>query len=286
MPKEFSPEVDVNDFLSEYAPEYDWCIPGLMERGDRTIFTGNEGKGKSTLLRQIAVKVAMGLDPFSTEDITPQKVWLVDLENPRGHLRREITKIKRGLPIEVGMLTLNSWPEGIDLTATDDAMMFIGKLRDINPDLLIIGPMYKMVLSVETEEKAGALSRQMDIWRKQVGCAVILETHQPHQVINNLGKFRPERPIGSSVWLRWPEFGICLEDDGTLRHWRGARDEREWPVKLERGAWWPWEIDETVGKCLQCGSELEGKQQKYCNQKCAAAGRKKEERARVRTGVS
>jgi replicative DNA helicase len=217
MPKEFSPDVDVNDFLSEYAPEYDWCIPGKMERRDRLIVTGNEGKGKSTLLRQIAVKAAMGLDPFTSEDITPQKVWFVDLENPRGHLRREVNKVKRGLPIAVGMLTVSSWPEGLDLMNADDLTTFISRLKDIKPDLLIIGPMYKMMLSVETEEKAGYLARQMDIWRKEVGCALILETHQPHQVINNNGKFRPERPIGSSVWLRWPEFGICLEDDGTWR---------------------------------------------------------------------
>ncbi len=286
MPKEFSSDVDVNDFLTEYAPEYDWCLPGKMERGDRLIVTGNEGKGKSTLLRQIAIKVAMGLDPFSTDDIPAQKVWFVDLENPRGHLRREVNKIKQGLPIEVGMLTITSWPEGLNLASDDDALMFFGRLKDRAPDLLVIGPMYKMMTSTETEERAGFLSRQMDIWRKEVGCAIILETHQPHQVINNQGKFRPERPIGSSVWLRWPEFGICLEDDGTLRHWRGARDERDWPAKLERGEWWPWEIDETAGTCLHCGIDLEGKQVKYCSTKCSAAARKKEQRARERSGIS
>lgn len=286
LPKDFSPNVDVNDFLTEYAPEYNWCVPGILEHGDRAIFTGNEGKGKSTLLRQIAIKVAMGLDPFTDEPIEPKKVWLVDLENPRGHLRREINKMKRSLPIDPGMLTISCWPEGLDLTSNDDVMMFFTRLKDLSPDLLVIGPMYKMIISTETEEKAGLLARQMDIWRKEVNCAICLETHQPHQAITNQGRYRPERPIGSSVWLRWPEFGLCLEDDGTLRPWRGARDEREWPVKLIRGEPWPWMLDETVGKCLGCGAELEGQQKKYCSQRCATNGRKKEERARARAGAS
>jgi RecA-family ATPase len=39
-------------------------IPGLLERRDRLMLTGEEGLGKSYLLRQIAVMAAAGLDPF------------------------------------------------------------------------------------------------------------------------------------------------------------------------------------------------------------------------------
>jgi hypothetical protein len=44
--------------------EPDWLIPDLLERRDRLILTGEEGLGKSYLLRQIAIMAAAGLDPF------------------------------------------------------------------------------------------------------------------------------------------------------------------------------------------------------------------------------
>lgn len=280
---DFGPSVDVNDFLTEFEPEYDWCIPGLMEKGDRLILTGNEGKGKSTLLRQIAVMSAMGLHPFGLNyDQEPLKVWYCDLENPRGHLRREIKKIKRTLPIDVGKLTIDSWPQGLDLSQPYDIQEVTNRLVAIQPQLVIIGPMYKMMPRLEEEASSAALARVIDKWRADYKCTFIIESHQPHEVIGKDGRFRPERPFGSSLWLRWPEFGLCLEDAGVLRHWRGARDEREWPTKMRWGDGWPWEPDTSDGLCLKCGKRLEGRQQRACSERCSAALRKQEQRARDR----
>src|SRR5690606_18474248 len=36
---------EAHEFLAEPDPEYDWLIPGLLERGDRVILTGQEGRG-------------------------------------------------------------------------------------------------------------------------------------------------------------------------------------------------------------------------------------------------
>jgi hypothetical protein len=63
-----------------------------------------------------------------------------------------------------------------------------------------------------------------------------MEAHSPLGV--NGGK-RPERPYGASLWLRWPEFGLYLSPEGYLRHWRGDRDERQWPAAMKRGGEWP-----------------------------------------------
>lgn len=60
------------------------------------------------------------------------------------------------------------------------------------------------------------------------------------------GKHRPERPYGASLWMRWPEFGIYLDANGPMRHWRGQRDEREWPSALKRGGAWMWTVDDRV----------------------------------------
>ena len=49
------------------------------------------------------------------------------------------------------------------------------------------------------------------------------------------------RPFGSAVWSRWSEFGIAIVPDPTdpsvleVKHYRGMRDEREWPTRMRRG---------------------------------------------------
>src|SRR5690606_18386294 len=48
-----SPSPTLGEILAE-PEEYDWLVEGLLERGDRVLFTGTEGFGKSTLCRQVS----------------------------------------------------------------------------------------------------------------------------------------------------------------------------------------------------------------------------------------
>jgi replicative DNA helicase len=85
----------------------------------------------------------------------------------------------------------------------------------------------------------------IDHIRVLTGVAVIIETHAPHAASSG---HRDLRPIGSSVWLRWPEFGHGLRpvaDEGPDAHefhpFRGDRDRRDWPKVLYKNAKpWPW----------------------------------------------
>ncbi|HEY3478819.1 MAG TPA: hypothetical protein VGL02_07955, partial [Streptomyces sp.] len=88
--------------------------------------------------------------------------------------------------------------------------------------------------------------------RATSGCAVLMEAHAPHH--NGQGAHRNLRPLGSSLWMRWPEFGFGLrpvEDEKSASNaegcrgrrfmpWRGLRDERDWPQYLKQGEHWPW----------------------------------------------
>ena len=59
----------------------DWIIPGILERQERVIFTGGEGAGKTTLVRQMAILSAAGINPFTFEDMPPVRVLVIDAEN-------------------------------------------------------------------------------------------------------------------------------------------------------------------------------------------------------------
>jgi hypothetical protein len=222
---------------------YDWVIPGLLERQERVIITAEEGAGKSTLLRQIAVQAASGIHPFTLETIAPITVLHIDVENTRRQSRRRYRpmRLQAGHQLEGDRLRIELRTAGLDLTTDTDREWLLDTCRYVQPDLLLIGPIYKLANGDPTEEKsAKPVAMALDLVRDQIDCAIVLEAHAAKATGVGKGRKRPHEPYGWSGWMRWPEVGVWLDRDGTLSHWRGAREERNWPHNLQRGGTWPW----------------------------------------------
>lgn len=245
--------------LSQFgeAP-YDWLIPGLLERGDRLLITGGEGAGKSTLLRQIAVQAASGIHPFKLSKIQPVNVLLVEFENGDRAVARKLHELaRRARSFDEPRLRIEVRQSGVDMTSRADQAWLIDRVRANAAELLCIGPIYKMTGSADArrdgqggEAAALRVTKALDRVR-DMGVTLVMETHAPHAD----GTHRDMRPFGSSVWLRWPEFGFGLAqdlEDDRLFHWRGFRgprdDNRDWPKTLIRGLRspeaWPWTVAE------------------------------------------
>jgi hypothetical protein len=237
-----SKPLTLEELLAEAADEkpYDWVIPDVLERHDRIIVTGPEGGGKTTFLRQLGVQAAAGIHPFTGMAMPPVTVLHVDLENSRRQTRRRFAPLHAaaGDALHPARHYVEVRPSGIDLLHRDEHAWLLALVDMIRPDLLLTGPLYRMASGDPTEEKtAKPVAQALDRVRDR-GCAIVLEAHTPHATGG--AKQRPTRPYGASLWLRWPEFGIHLGDDGAVTHWRGGRDEREWPTILTRGGEWPW----------------------------------------------
>lgn len=249
---------DIHDLLAMDVPDEDWLIPGLIERSDRLILTGYEGYGKSMLVRQFAVCAAAGLHPFTQHKTPLLKVLFIDCENNLRQTRKKgrglVEQAARdGSPVPRGALRVLLRPGGIDLTVDDDAAWLVERVVAHRPDLLCIGPLYNLYTGKSEEETTlRKVTRSLDRARlanADLPCALILEAHPPH---GEGGKTRTVRPVGSSLLLRWPEFGYGLKPDHDtdettrsplrLHPWRGPRDERDFPEKLWRGGagHWPW----------------------------------------------
>jgi hypothetical protein len=252
------PAEDILDFV-QHEDTFDWIVPGLLERMDRLILTAGEGGGKSVLLRQIAVTLAAGIHPFETwKTIDPIKVLVLDCENGEAASRRKYRPMLAAAdsldqPIRRGQFHIRCRPEGLDLTRPQDRSWVMRRVEDFNPDLLIIGPIYRLHAGdPNSEELARKVSVVLDEARATARCAVFMEAHSPHH--NGFGQHRTLRPVGSSLWMRWPEFGFGLrpvEDEKSAEDgdgargrrfmpWRGMRDERSWPRFIKQGEKWPW----------------------------------------------
>ncbi len=267
---------DLHQFLAVDDDPYDWLIPHVLERGDRLIWTGTEGTGKSMQVRTFAVCVAAGLHPFDRAQITQRRVLFIDCENSerktRKHFRRleKVARIK-GRRVPDGSLRIICRPEGVDLLSEDGAAWLLERVTAHKPDLLCIGPFYRLHHGDMNDERCARLATVvLDRARVKADCALITEHHAPHGETHP----RPVRPIGSSLLMRWPELGIGIRGSANAERsesghymtvdvvmWRGARDdEYRWPTQLTFGdkeTEWPW-VDALVHRLRAAPNYHEG----------------------------
>ncbi|MFI7114007.1 DnaB-like helicase N-terminal domain-containing protein [Nonomuraea sp. NPDC050227] len=236
-------------FIDEADTEYDWLIPGVLERMDRVIVVASEGAGKTTLARQIAVQLAAGVHPFSPHTrIPPARTLYIDLENPPALVRRKVRQLVNLGREHSGWDDDRAWrwtrPGGIDLRKPHDQHLVDRVIEQSRAEFVAMGPLYKTFLEgdAKAETVNGQVARILDGFRARHGVALWLETHAPMEQQG----MRSLRPMGSGVWSRWPEFGLALRKSKDrpsrvhLERFRGDRDERAWPHHLERSSPWPW----------------------------------------------
>jgi 5S rRNA maturation endonuclease (ribonuclease M5) len=245
---------DLYEFLAmdDGEEEYDWAIPDLLERGERLIVTGEEGGGKTTFLRLLGVLPGHGVHPTKLTKMKPISVLFIDCENREKLNRHKLAPIvvatRRIGTYTEGSVRLIHRTDGLELETEEDRAWLRERVRAHKPDLLIIGPLYKLhTANPKDEEIARAVTRVLDTIREENNCAIVLEAHAPNE---EEGRIRSLRPLGSSLYRRWTDYGIGMrvprgakdKDYAQLVHWRGPRDERPWPVLLHRAIGGiPWE---------------------------------------------
>lgn len=246
--------VEWQSFVDEASDDtYDWVIPNLLEKRERVIVVAAEGVGKTMLARQVAILTSLGVQPFTFQRMQPIRTLTIDLENPERIIRRSSRSIF-GAALSYGyakksLAQILIKPDGLNLLAASDRLLLESYIEQARPELLIMGPLYKSFIDPGNRTSEAVtidVVKYLDTIRSVYGCALWLEHHAPlgeSQTSRNL------RPFGSAVWSRWPEFGISLQQDPTsmgeyvydVKHFRGERDERHWPLKMKRGKKFPFE---------------------------------------------
>lgn len=231
----------VEELMLEVDPDPDWVIPGFLERADRFILTGEEGLGKSHLLRQIVILASAGLDPFRPWNrIEPVRGMIIDFENSKRQVRRRLAQVYdyalrgKGAPGLAGVLPM----QRADITSDRVLNKIHRELDVMQPDILVIGPLYRMSpTAIKDDSDASPILSALDTIRDR-GISVLIEAHAGHTTTSGgQGRTRDLRPRGSSALLGWPEFGYGMKgsEDGknaVLVPWRGDRDVRNFPLGL------------------------------------------------------
>ena len=233
---------DFEDLVA--APEEDlpdWVIPGMMRRRHRMMITAPTKTGKMTMIRQIGFCASRGMHPFTRDPIEPQRVLMLDLENPRDTYVDPVLKamVQRLELYDKGdrNLKIVARDQGMNLLARADRLLLEDALRNYRPDILCICPVYKS-FTKKGNEDAEALTREIcdvyDHLRSTYDCALILEHHSPRGSDNLF-------PFGSSVWERWVDFGRTMrmtEGNSQYIEWGSFCASDRIPVTWPKGFRW------------------------------------------------
>ena len=143
-----------------------------------------------------------------------------------------------------------SFKQGFNLRERVIRAEFEAAIQACRPQLVIMGPLYKMGVkrsqgkNEDLEGIAGDWTDLMDDLRIRYGFALMIEHHMPK---TERGAMLQMEPFGSSLWKRWVETGLGLNDHGAAKEdphgqrpldvdidfFRPPRDIAEWPVALE-----------------------------------------------------
>jgi RecA-family ATPase len=243
-------------YIEEESENEEFVIPNVLARGERLLVTAYEGHGKSKLLRQFAVQLAAGIHPWTGLEMPPQKVLYIDAENSKDQVRSS-WRMLAGLAAYHGrmvddknLVQLWKWQSEPDLTSNAGAQWLMERIHGHQPDVVCMGPLYNMVgRDPKDEEVVRKLKAVVNAARGICGSAFIMEHHAP---LKEQGAMvRSIRPYGSSIFLRWPDFGFGLlpvPDNEGVYEWSKFRfprvRERQFPTHLRWGkpntAEWPW----------------------------------------------
>lgn len=241
----------VSDFAARQdKAERDWLIEPFLERGERMLIVAGVGSGKSVFMRQLAVASAAGVNPFLLSEMKPVRSLTVDLENPDGIVIRSLARLDRmarwAPQFDQERAAVWHMPGGINIRVPSGFDSFDEVLADHAPDLVCVGPLYKLFRKErgESDEDAALdVLARLDDLRGRHKFVLVLEHHAPHG--------SELRPFGSSVLQRWPEFGPALTLPSDAKgdrsrllwgDWRGPREQRPWPRLVMHGGadQWPW----------------------------------------------
>lgn len=244
----------IGDFMAIQAEEHrhrPWLIPHVMKSMWRTIVVAPEGIGKAVFMRFLALHAAAGRDPWSpSRFIDPVRCLYIDVENSPESIYEQFALVNRrdDLVTEAaGNLHVWSREGGLNLRDRRPRVELERVIQQTHPQIIFAGPLYKLYRRSgreDFEQAALEFVEVLDDLRSRYKFALMLEHHAPK---GQGGSNRDLNPFGSSLFLRWPEFGLTLEPVGNITHdtedyvleigrFRRDRQVADWPNEIRRGA--------------------------------------------------
>jgi hypothetical protein len=232
---------DVRHALDDDSAGYDWTFTRFLEPQTRMIIAGDEGGGKSLLMKQIFVRLAAGLPVYGEEPpARPLRILIIDTELHERTVRRRLRPMARHARLPRGQLFYVLAPAGIDLSDNRaDRDQFAKLVMAIRPDVIVIDSLYRAFNGDPDDPKVvGKLQRLLDQARDHSKAAIVLTAHYRKRSSDGRSTRSLDDLAGSRLMKAWPEIVVDVTKD-KLRVLKD-REGMAPPLTLERhlpGTW-------------------------------------------------
>ena len=248
----------IQTFIDSEFPTGAEIIPGMLAEAEVVLFVGPEGHGKSTFMRQMAVQCASGIVPLRGERMEPLRVMFIDAEVPERQQQTDWSRLAglaarhTGEPIpDERLMLFSEWRNEPDLLTPDGQAWLHERVSALRPQIVFMGPVQNLAgRDTKDDEVVRRFKQAVNRARSICGSAFMIEHHAPHRAPGD--KERQMRPYGSSLFMKWPDYGYGLkptdeEDTYDLYPFRRPRVRaRAWPERVRWGTpnsmEFPWEL--------------------------------------------
>lgn len=207
----------IQSFIDADFPDGAEIIPGMLAEANVVVLVGPEGHGKSTLMRQMAVQCAAGIIPFRGGTMEPLRVMFIDAEVPERQQQTDWSKLAGLAARHTGemipddrLMLFSEWRNEPDLLTPDGQAWLHERIAAIRPQVVFMGPVQNLVgRDTKDDEVVRKFKHAVNTGRSICGSAFVIEHHAPHRQPGD--KERQMRPYGSSLFMKWPDFGYGLK---------------------------------------------------------------------------
>ena len=177
-------------------------VKGLLHKGTKGVLASASKAGKTWLLLDLAVCVAIGRK-FLKWETTKGKVLFVNFEIPKPFMKERLRAIKLKRRVDERLTNLHIWT--LRGFAADFSLLMgkiIRKIRSDNYSLVVLDPIYKGMVGKDenTASAVGVLCNSIEDVAVKTGAAIVYAHHFTKG--NQAGRESIDRMSGSGVFAR------------------------------------------------------------------------------------
>lgn len=240
-------------FLSTKMEEPSWLVEGIWQKGTYGMIAGEPKTYKSVQATDLALSVASGKHFLNYFPVNSRgAVLYVQEENNAQTVQDRVFKIAASkglltstphglsLPVDLPLHFSNNY--GINLTTEESRELLENTIKEINPVLVILDPLYMMLGGVDenSAKEVGDVLRWLTYIRNQYNTAILI-CHHYNKGGTSSSNRGGQRVRGSSAFHAWVESALYIKATDELYTVKIDREFRAFPsmpelkLKIELG---------------------------------------------------
>lgn len=178
---------------------------GFLYKDASLMISSQPAVGKSTLAIQAAYELSTGLPLFGGLIVPkPLRVWYIQMERPETESLERLQLMKGDIDVDWSNLFIDVELQALNFLSPSHFDYVLSRGKDIDPDLVIIDPLYGIATGLSKDEIGSGVSKMFTVLKKTLKCTLMILHHtvkNPYEIIQGI-KVPKDDPFYGAQWLK------------------------------------------------------------------------------------